>query len=736
MNERIVYLKEETISGRNKCKRTALPKEFHTGDLPYSLPERKALGLKKLLENMPLYIGEQELIIGTRTYFKPNPGNEDSHNIYEYNTFCGVPYVNQDDIALFGKDESFVNKNHYTPDMNILLEKGIGGMIASVDQRLEDPTLNSYQKTFLNSIRISYEGFSNLFIRYATYGEELVEEAIASGKDPQIIKDWNQIVYNCKHLSKHKPENFLQAVQLLWLGHLVMTIECFEFNCYGRLDYILQKYVKEESKEEILEILECLLLKMYDQTDIVQSYLNKYASQLVVTLGGIDENGENAVGTVSMLFLEAIDHIRLPDPEFNLRIHSKNPPEFLDKACELTISGCNFISYYNDDLFVANLKNSGMEEKYANMYGFDLCEDIIVPGRSDYFCSANIPMINILMNLLLEEAEFETFEALYLAYKEKLAMTIAISITEFNNKHRSILAYRDGDKDEFFRNLKEGKGTFNWGNRSLMCPLPILSSLYHGCVETAFDITEEGYTDKNKGVILGTVTECINSLAALKKVVFEEKRYTLQQVVAACKNDYKEDEILRKILWLAPKWGNDDDYVDDIGKDLLAFGMKECDLYSTPSGGKHLVGIHQPHPVPTGAGLMATPEGRHKGVATAVTLTPESGTMKNGPTAALKSGAKIDSSLVHWNYCVMVNYFASTFQGNDGKGIFKNLLQGYFSDGGLQHQPNILDVEELKKAQLEPEQYKDLIVRLWGVSAHFVDLPLNLQNEMIERFGG
>ena len=131
---------------------------------------------------------------------------------------------------------------------------------------------------------------------------------------------------------------------------------------------------------------------------------------------------------------------------------------------------------------------------------------------------------------------------------------------------------------------------------------------------------------------------------------------------------------------------------------------------------------------------MATPDGRAKGEAVAVTLTPASGTMKNGPTAALASASKIDPMLVQWNYCVMVNYFASVFRGNNGKETFKTLLNGYFKNGGLQHQPNVLDVEELRQAQIHPEKYKDLIVRLWGVSAHFVDLPKELQDEMISRF--
>ena len=130
---------------------------------------------------------------------------------------------------------------------------------------------------------------------------------------------------------------------------------------------------------------------------------------------------------------------------------------------------------------------------------------------------------------------------------------------------------------------------------------------------------------------------------------------------------------------------------------------------------------------------MATPEGRHAGMPVAVTMTPESGTMRKGPTAALKSASVFDSKLLQWNYCFMVNYYASAFDVPNGKEIFKKLLTTYFARGGVQHQPNVLDAAELRKAQLEPEKYKDLSVRLWGVSAHFVDLSKELQEEIIAR---
>ena len=269
-----------------------------------------------------------------------------------------------------------------------------------------------------------------------------------------------------------------------------------------------------------------------------------------------------------------------------------------------------------------------------------------------------------------------------------------------------------------------------------MAPLPFISPLYHGSLENALDIAFEPYPVKEKGMFFGTATEAINSLAAIKKVVYDEKKFSLAEIYSACESNFEgtKGTLIKSILWNCPKWGNDNDYVDEIAKEILEFCLMETQKYKTFLGGQVLGGIHQPHPVLTGKDLMATPEGRYAGAPVAVTLTPESGTAKNGPTAILHSAAKIDPMLVQWNDCVMVNYFASAFRGNNGKEIFKNLLLGYFKEGGLQHQPNVLNVADLKNAQLEPEKYKDLIVRLWGVSAHFVDLPRELQDEMIARF--
>lgn len=731
MTERTAFLREQTLSSKNKCARCSLP-DWSVADEPYSLPERKALALKKIFDNMPLYIGEQELIVGTRTYYTPAPGNEDDNNVFEYRLPAYPRFVTEQEIKQFGGDFSSRNKTHYTPDFSLILQKGVCGIIADAEQRKQDPTLQPHQVEFLNSVVIAYTGLKNLITRYADHAAELA--LAADGEEKTRLETISAV---CRKLSESKPDTFREALQLLWFAHLGTILESFMFICYGRLDVILGEFLKDTPHDEAQQLLECFLLKTYDQADVIDGgYFNKHEGQLVVTLGGVLENGENAVNDVTMLFLEAIDSVRLPEPEFNLRISKKNPPEFLDRAAQLTITGCNFISYYNDDLFVDAMVSAGIEPEEARKYAFDLCQDINIPGRGDFYNAAGLSMTNLLMDLLKDRTDFESFDELLATYKEWICKNVQEQVDRYWTRCEYLALYRDGKTEEFFRKAAENNYSLGDLIRHPMCPLPYLSGMYHGTIEKATDMIYGDLPVKAKGIMCTNSTETINSLAAIKKVVFEQNLYSLSEVYQACCDDYQGEgqEIMRNLLWKAPKWGNDDAYVDSIAKEILEFAMNEFRKYTTPDGSPLLTGIHQPHPVWTGSQIMATPEGRHKGAPVAVTLTPESGTMKNGATAALKSATVFDPMLIQWNFCVMVNYFSSVFEGNDGKEIFKTLLNTYFENGGMQHQPNVTCVEDLKKAQLEPENYKDLIVRMWGVSAHFVDLPRELQDEIIARF--
>lgn len=733
MNSRIEFLKGETLSGRNKIARAPLPSsELDCRSEAGSIPVRKAKAEARVFEKMPLFIGEGELIVGTRTLYYPRSGNEDGHDKTFYNIDSFHKYLTKEDIEKFGKDYSRTNKKHYTPDLSIVVDSGIGGVIAAFEERKNDKSLGGHNLDFLDSVITVYRGLSRLVERYAEYASEL--SAVAkSDTDRARLEKISEV---CSHIKLYPPRNFYEAVQLLWFAHLGTIIESGSFICYGRLDVILEKYIGDTSDDDALELLECLLLKMYDQADIKDgSSIAQHEGQLVVTLGGVLPDGENAVGRVSMLFLDAIGEIMLPDPEFNLRISKKNPPEFLDKAASLTVRGANFISYYNDDLFVESLIGAGLSPEDARSYGFDLCQDMNVPGKASTWCLVNFCLARNLLSLLDERVDYDSFDALLSDFKKRMKSKIASAVADYNLGAEIMALYRDGKEEEYFNELKKHGLEPQWFGRSPACPLPYLSGMFHGTCKLAQDMIYDTYPIKHKGAMLGSSVEAVNSLAAIKKVVFDEKLYTLEEIREACKNNFasSKEKIIRARLKAAPKWGNDDLYVDSIAKDFLEFCLQEFTKHRVYGGGRLLSGIHQPHPVTTGYIIGATPDGRGAKEPIAVTMTPQNGTMKSGATAALKSASVFDPMLIQWNFCIMINYYSSVFDTPDGKENFKNLLTTYFNRGGMQHQPNIMDKETLIKAQAAPEEHKDLIVRLWGVSAHFVDLPRDIQNELIER---
>ena len=720
MMDRIAFLREETLSGRNKTARCQMP-AMDVSNEPGGIPVRKALAFKAICDTMPLYIGREELIVGTRTF---------------YNLASGAPlvaypkFVNDEDIRRFGGDFSGVNSQHYTPDLSLLLVNGVGGIIENARKRKEDPALGAWNHEFLDSVIIAYTGLQDLISRYADLAAELASKADALD-DRQRLETVARV---CRNISVHKPASFHEAVQLLWFGHLGTILESGLFINYGRLDWALHPFLDDTPHDEALELIACLLLKMYDQADIEEGYFNKHEGQLVVTLGGQNPDGSSAVSDTTMLFLEAIDLTRLPEPEFNLRVTANDPPEYLDKAAQLTVSGCNFVSYYNDETIVPALIGMGLRPEDARSYGFDLCQDLNIPGKSDFYCSGGMSLAFDLIELLLKDQSYATFDELVAAYKDYMVQKNRADFAQAEIAHENLVNYGAGTFDEYFANEEKGVSG-SWDGRHPMCPLPYLSGMFHGAIENATDMIYESYPIKHRGAMIGAPVEGINSLAAIRKVVYDDKLYTLEEVVRACREDYRGEgqEVMRNLLWNAPKWGNDDPYVDLLAKDIIEYCLRELNSYRFYNGAPLLAGVHQPHPVPTGKGMMATPDGRHNGQPASVTMTPASGTMKRGATAALKSASIFDASLLQWNYCFMINYYASAFEGERGREVFKNLLLTYFCRGGVQHQPNVLDAKALRNAQIEPEKYKDLVVRLWGVSAHFVDLPKELQDEMIAR---
>ncbi len=723
---RTEFLRKNARDIVQKNARVAMPECWDTIEQEGTIAERKAKAMAYLFDNMPIYIGEQELIVGSRTMY----GHRDEFlDKSDMNVVVMPHYLSEVDKEEFGGvNGEFYSITHYTPNFGRILNLGIDGVIKTAEEAMAKQN-SQLKKGWLNAVIISYQSISRWITRYADYAAEMAENSCGERKN-ELLK----IADTCRHVAHNTPRDFYEAVQLFWFESLATIVENFRWINYGRVDQFLYPWYNTVSAEEAQQLVDCLLCKMYDGADIKSEYFSsQQEGQLNITIGGVTRDGKNAVNELTFAFVTAVGRTRFPEPEVSCRISSLNPPEYLRKCAELSISGLNCMAYYNDDQFVKSMAAAGIPVEDARDYAFDLCQDMNIPGRGDFYVSASVDMAETLLKTMHRVSDDISFDGLMAAYKEDVAAVIKERIEEYNLKEKAIREYVDGNP-EFLREQIKSGALGGYSAAALMSPLPITSALYDNCLESAEDLSWYGTVLPDKGCMVAQPVVAVNSLAALHKRVFDEKRFTLSEVTKACDDNFDGYEKMRQLLWTAPKWANDDDYVDLPAKEILEFACDEFLKYRTPTGGRHLAGIHQPHPVSSGWYLSATPEGRKSGEPIPVTLSPENGTMLNGPTAAFCSAAKIDPMKYQWNFCVMLQYFSSVFEANEGADLFASMLNEYFSLGGGQHQPNIVNVQDLKNAQLHPEDYKDLIVRMWGVSANFVNLTKEVQDEFIARF--
>ena len=796
---RTEFLRGRMREAAHKCARISMPPEWDVSDTGGSLSERKARAIRMIFEKMPLYVGEQELIVGTRTIYG-EPG--DASGDLSYFDYQALPhYVNQADRDFFGFDMEFVTQAHYAPDFGIILSKGLKGLLLDAQEGSKRADIPEVKREFYLGEIIALEGLSALILRYARYLEEEKEK---DGYPAERREELGRMAGVCRRIAQEPPSDYFEACQLFWFAYLGCIVENFQFINYGRIDQVLSPFAGTLPEETEQQLTECLLLKMFDMYDIKlldRTLMGVYSAQHNITIGGVTRDGKDGANRVTFMVLTALSRTRLPEPLVSVRLSSQNPSWVKEMACELSAAGMNCINYYNDDLYVETLRLAGLKAEDARDYGFGLCQDVLIPGRGDHYCSGGINLTLTLLELLREQEDVGSFEELKALYIARIRERIHTYLEQYNRWEQAVLQFNEGNPEPFLQGYREGsfdvfapaqglssaqaarnqsgQGTENKqsgqaaenkqsgqaaenkqsGQRennqsgqaesmqpgqpreelyanSLMSPLPITSALYHGCMEKGADVARCGCVNGDKGVMVLTPVVAVNALAAIKKVVFEDGFASLREVCDACDANFEGYEILRQRLWNAPKWGNDDPAVDDDAVDIFSAALDEVNAHTTPKGGRHLGGLHQPHPVFAGRNIPATPEGRFAGTPIPVTISPENGTVHRGPTAAMMSAAKIDWRKIKWNVCLMLQYYASAFRGEDGRKKLGMLLDGYFAAGGLQHQPNIVDVEDLKKAQKHPEQYRDLIIRMWGVSAYFVDLPRDVQDEFIARYDG
>lgn len=780
MNERIQRLREQSVTTpvHIDLERAKIETDFYKeNDGKYSVPVMRAMTLKEYFSKKTLYFGDDELILGEKgknpqaspTFPELCCHSEEDMKVMSERKLVSFHTTEEDrkmqaaEIIPFWKGRTIREKllSRMTPEWHDCYEAGIftefmeqrgpghtcGGeqvfTTGYLDYKekikktmdaldwMNDPEASDKMEE-LKAMDICCDAVIILGERY----HEMAVEKAAAETDPKRKAELEQIAKNLEVVPAHKPQTFWQAIQLYWFTHLAVTTELNPWDAFspGRLDQHLNPYYEADVEagilddEHALELLECLWVKFYNQPAPVKVGITlkesaTYTDFANINTGGVTPEGKNGVNNVSYLILDCMDEMKLVQPNSNVTISKKTPQKFLKRACEISRKGWGQPAFYNTEAQITELINAGKSLEDARRGGSSGCVETGAWGNEAYILTGymNIPKIFQLtlfngfdeysgkqLGLQLGYAkDFKTFDELWTAFKKQLKHFVDIKIRG-NNVIERLYAEE--------------------------MPAPCLSVVTNDCISNAKDYNAGGArynTNYIQGVGIGTVTDCV---ASVKYNVFDEKNFTMEELIDAMEHDFEGyDYIYSLVHDKTPKYGNDDDYADELMREI--FDLYHDTIVGRPNmkGGKYGIDM-----LPTtchvyfGDVILATPNGRkaHKPVSEGIS--PEKSADTNGPTAVIKSCAKMDH-LATAGTLLNQKFTPNVVAGEAGLNNMASLVRSYFAMDGHHIQFNVVDRQTLIEAQKHPEDHKDLIVRVAGYSDFFRNLDKPLQDEIIER---
>ena len=741
------------------------------------MPVLRALSFKYFMENRTLCINDGELIVGEKgdsAQAAPTYPEICCHTIEDMNV------MNDRDIVDFSVTEEdkriqeeiiipfwekrqtrrkIVNamapewKNAYEAGMftefmeqrapghtvcgDIIYRKGFADLKKDIETEIANlDFLNDKEaydkKADLEAMAISCDAMIIFGKRYA----ELARKMAAETTDEQRKKDLLLIAENCDVVPEHAPKTFHQAIQMYWFVHVGITTELNTWDAFspGRLDQHLNPFYERDVEEGRLtregaqELLECMWVKFNNQpappkVGITLKESGTYTDFVNINTGGIRPDGQDGVNEVSYIILDVMDEMKLVQPSSNVQISRKTPQKFLKRACEISRKGWGQPAFYNTEAIIQELLNAGKTIEDARLGGTSGCVETGCFGKEAYVLTGymNLPKI---LELTLNNGfdkytgkqvgietgdprDFKTYEELFEAYKKQLHYMVDVKVRG-NAIIEKICAEH--------------------------MPCPLMSSIVDDCIAKGKDYQRGGArynTRYIQGVGIGTITD---SLAAIKYNVFDNEKFSMDTLLKAMEANFEGYEAeLNMVKNKTPKYGNDDDYADDIMKEVFNLYHGEVTGRPTVNGGHYRVDM-----LPTtchvyfGEVMGASPNGRLAEKPVSEGISPEKGGDTNGPTAVIKSCAKMDH-LITGGTLLNQRFAPSVVQGEEGLDNMANLIRAYFNMDGHHIQFNVFDKNVLLAAQKNPDEYKDLIVRVAGYSDHFNNLSRALQDEIIGR---
>ncbi len=618
---------------------------------------------------------------------------------------------------------------HAVMDYPRLISMGLRKYIELSNEQIE-----SYEKVlgsephadekiaFYKSIIIISKALINYANKFAVKAEEMANKETNPNRKAELKK----IAETCRNVPENSPKNMQEAVQFLWFIHMALHIENFEHGIsFGRIDQYLLPYYKDND-DEVLHLFINLLLKtneiiaLYDS--IATTYFGGMATTQNILIGGFDKEGNDASNPLTFLMLKAIDHASVPSPNLVVRIHSDTPSELYQAIARILAKGKNVIGLYNDDLVVNALMNYGIPLEEARDYGIVGCVGLSTSGTS--FDNTGAVFLNTVKALELALGTDKSLVSNYI--KMDIDPLTFCSIDDVINAFKIKL-------NTLMEMAAIAANAYQQAHRKLK-PTPLMSLGIKGCFEKGIDVNKGPARYNFSGIHVTGYSDAVDSLAAIDFAVFKEKQVSMEELIDALKNNFRgKKELHNYLLYKCPKYGNDDPQADVYATKLGKLLVQSVEGLRSARGGDYRVGIHA-MTTHVGFGIFtgALPSGRKKGKPLNRDIAPGF-TGEKGITAAIKSISKLDHSLLGNGLACTLNINPEIAKIEDGK-VLESLIRAYVKLGGSHLQFNSISLKMLEDAQKFPEKHKDLMVRVSGYSARFVDLPKAVQDDIMDRY--
>ncbi|MCI1985760.1 MAG: choline trimethylamine-lyase [Lactobacillus sp.] len=584
---------------------------------------------------------------------------------------------------------------------------------------------------FYKSVIDTTEGVMIYAKRMSEYAQSLADKEA----DPKRKKELEQIAYVNSRVPAHKPETFWEAIQAVWTIESLLVVEENQTGMsIGRVDQYMYPMFKADLEAgrmnnfQAFELAGCMLIKMSEMMWITSEGGSKffagYQPFVNMCVGGVTREGRDATNDLTYLLMDAVRHVKVYQPSLACRIHNKSPRAYLKKIVDVVRAGMGFPACHFDDTHIKIMLAKGVSIEDARDYCLMGCVEPQKAGRLYQWTSTAYTQWPICIELVLNHG-------VPLWYGKKVCPDMG-DLTQFDTFEKFDNAVKQ--EINYITKWTDVATVISQRVHRDLAPKPLMSIMYEGCMEHGKDVSAGGAMyNYGPGVVWSGLATYTDAMAAIKKLVFDDKKYTLEQLNKALVDDFQSEPQVRTDCLNAPKYGNDDDYADLIAADLIEYTEKEHrkykTLYSNLSHGTLSISNNTPFGQMTGASAG----GRRAWQPLSDGISPSQGADFKGPTATIKSVSKMSNDNMNIGMVHNFKIMSGLLDTREGEESLITLLRTASTLGNGEMQFNYLDNQTLIEAQKHPEQYRDLIVRVAGYSAFFVELCKDVQDEIISR---